>query len=198
MTDPCLENLICGKADRVLNSLDLQELVHVRLGEGGITSKGDTLDRSFIACNDRLEKRFPPIGTMHVAGSARASFQTSELIEHEERMITRATEMPVPDAFLLFSVCRAHARIHVEHDALTGSMRRNLLGPPTGEIGKRCKALRPREPVRLESTHLADRCAATLCRFAANDPASIWAHLIRVNHWSIIANTFAAYIDFAM
>src|SRR5665213_458526 len=49
MADSRLENLICGKADRVLDPLDLQELVHVRLGEGGIAPKRDTPDASLVA-----------------------------------------------------------------------------------------------------------------------------------------------------
>src|ERR1700730_12318262 len=47
----------------------------------------------------------------------RAAFQIAELVEQEQRMITGAGIMAVPDAHLLFAARRADARIHVEHDA---------------------------------------------------------------------------------
>ena len=119
MTDSRLENLICGKADRVLNPFGFQELVHIRLSEGSITSKGDSFDGSLIAGNDRLEDVFPAIGAVDVSGTKRASLQIAELIEHEERMVTRATKMPVPDAVLLITMSWAYTRIHIKHDAVT-------------------------------------------------------------------------------
>ena len=117
MTDSRLENLISRKADRVLNPFGFQELVHIRLSEGGIASKGDACRRSSVACDHRLENRFPSVGAVHVAGAERASFQVARLIEDEERMVAGAAEMPVPDAALLIAMRRAYARIHIEHDA---------------------------------------------------------------------------------
>ncbi len=119
MTDLRLENLICRKADRVFDTLSFEELVHVRLCEGGIASEGDSFHRSSVACDDRFENVFPPSGAMHVARPQRASLQIPELVEHEERMVAGATEMPVPDAALLIAMRRAYARIQIEHDALT-------------------------------------------------------------------------------
>jgi len=52
-----------------------------------------------------------------IAGTQRAAFQITELIEHEQRMIAGAGVMAVPDAHLLLAVRWAHARIHIEHDA---------------------------------------------------------------------------------
>uniref|UniRef100_E6QHB4 Uncharacterized protein n=1 Tax=mine drainage metagenome TaxID=410659 RepID=E6QHB4_9ZZZZ len=104
-----MQNLICGKADRVLDAFGFQELVHIRLREGCVATEGDTFHRSLVACNDRLENVFPPIGAMHVAGSERASLQIPELVEHEERMKAGATEMPVPHALLLLAMRWADA-----------------------------------------------------------------------------------------
>src|SRR6516225_4962089 len=56
-------------------------------------------------------------GAVDIAGMQRAAFQVTELIEHEQRVITGAGVMAVPHAILLLAVGRAHARIHVEHDA---------------------------------------------------------------------------------
>jgi hypothetical protein len=53
-----------------------------------------------------------------VAGTQSAAFQIAELVEYEERMIAGAFVMAVPHAHLLFAVRRAHARIHVEDNAL--------------------------------------------------------------------------------
>ena len=43
--------------------------------------------RLLVTCDDRLEHALPIIGTVHVAGTERASFQITELVEHEERMV---------------------------------------------------------------------------------------------------------------
>jgi hypothetical protein len=53
-----------------------------------------------------------PIPFSRLKGGPRA-----ELVEYEQRMITGAFVLAIPDAVLLFAVGRAHARIHVEHDA---------------------------------------------------------------------------------
>ena len=70
-----------------------------------------------ISRHDRLQHTVPSVGAVDVAGTKRTSFQVTELVEHEERMIAGAFVMAVPDAVLLFAVSRTDARIHVEHDA---------------------------------------------------------------------------------
>jgi hypothetical protein len=45
------------------------------------------------------------------------STQITELVEHKQRGIAGALEVPVPDAHLLLAVGRADAGIHVERDA---------------------------------------------------------------------------------
>jgi hypothetical protein len=71
-----------------------------------------------------------------VAGTKRTSFQVAELVEHEERMITGAGIVAVPDAHLLFTMGRAHARIHVEDDALRWTTTMNAINPLARKIGK--------------------------------------------------------------
>ena len=78
--------------------------------------------------------------------------------------------MAVPDAVLLFAVRRAHARIHVEHDAFRRTATMDGIDPTAGEISKSRKVLFRREPARLEAAHLARRCRCPQRRLAANNP----------------------------
>jgi hypothetical protein len=171
MADSRLENLICRKADRVVNRFSFQELVHARLREGGITSKGDACRRPSVACDHRLENRFPIVGAVDVAGAKRASLQIAILIEDEERMVAGAAEVPVPSATFLIAMRRAYARIHIKHDACGRAALRNLVDPMTGEIAESCEVFRSCQPVRFEPSHLAWRCARTFRCFATDDPA---------------------------
>ena len=79
--------------------------------------------------------------------------------------------MAVPDAHLLLAMRRAHARIHVEHDAARRPSTVHKVDPLAGQVGKSGEVLVCREPLRLEAAHLARRSRATLSRFAADDPA---------------------------
>jgi hypothetical protein len=62
-----------------------------------------------VACDDRLENRFPSVGAVHVTGTKGASFQVTILIEDEQRVLAGAAEVAVPDALLLLAMRRAHA-----------------------------------------------------------------------------------------
>jgi hypothetical protein len=75
--------------------------------------------------------------------------------------------MPVPDAHLLFAVRRAHARIHVEHDASGRTASMNAVG----EIGERGQVFFGRQPARLKAPHLARRRGTSRGRLPADDPA---------------------------
>src|SRR5271168_1193678 len=85
-------------------------------------------------------------------------------------MIACAFVMTVPNAALLFAVRRAHARIHVEHDATGRPAVMNAVDPLTGKISQRCKVLSRSEPLRLEPAHLARRSRSTMSRIAADNP----------------------------
>src|SRR5262249_59680846 len=79
--------------------------------------------------------------------------------------------MAVPDAHLLLAVGRAHARIHVEHDATGWPSAVHKVDPLAGQIGNSREVLGCREPLRLEAPHLTRRSRAALRRLAANNPA---------------------------
>ncbi len=63
--------------------------------------------------------------------------------------------MAVPHAVLLLAVRWAHARIHVEHDALRWTTTMNDIDPLAGQVGKSREVCRCREPLCLEAPHLA-------------------------------------------
>ena len=79
--------------------------------------------------------------------------------------------MAVPDAVLLFAMRRAHARIHIEHDAARRTASMNAIDPSAGKISKSGKVLFGCEPARLEAAHLARRGRATMRRLTADNPA---------------------------
>jgi len=92
---------------------------------------------------------------VHVARAQGAPLQIAELVEHEQRMITGAAEMPIVGAAFLCAVSRALARIHIEHDdpRLTPLVHR--VDPLARQIGKRGEVFRPCQPFGLEAAHLA-------------------------------------------
>jgi hypothetical protein len=59
-----------------------------------------------------------PSDTVGLAAAGAQPGLIAELVEHEQRMIAGAGVMAVPGAVLLLAVRWAHARIHIEHDAL--------------------------------------------------------------------------------
>src|SRR6516165_534110 len=79
--------------------------------------------------------------------------------------------MAGPDAHLLLAVGRAHACIHVEHDATGWPSAVHKVDPPARQVGKSSEVLGRREPLRLEAPHLTRRSRAPLRRFAADNPA---------------------------
>jgi hypothetical protein len=95
--------------------------------------------------------------TVDVAGTKRTSFQVTELVEHEERMVAGAGIVAVPDAILLFAVSRTDARIHVEHGTSRRTTTMDAVDPFAGEISERRKVPFRREPARLKAAHLARR-----------------------------------------
>jgi len=86
-----------------------------------------------------------------------APLDIAELVEHEQRVITGATEVAIVGAAFLLAVGRALARIHVEHDDPRRSPLVHLVDPLAGQIREGGKVLGPAQPVRLEPAHLAGR-----------------------------------------
>ena len=134
IADPVLEDPVGRQADRIFDPLGFQELVDLRHGERCVSA--DTQELALVACNDRLEHAVPAVGAVHVAGTQGAAFEITELVEHEQWMIAGAGVMPVPNAHLLLAMGRAHARIHVEHDASRRAVTVHKVDPLAGQIGK--------------------------------------------------------------
>jgi len=69
---------------------------------------------------------------VHVAGPQGAALKIAKLVEHEQRVITSATEMTVVGAAFLLTESRALAQTDVEHDHLWRSPLVHLVDPPAG------------------------------------------------------------------
>src|ERR1700704_334533 len=111
---------------------------------------------------------------MDVPRAQGASFQIAELVEHEERVVAGAAEMPVVGAALLLAVGRALARIHVEHDDLRLAPLVHHVDPPAGQIGKSGEVRRTGQPLSLKATHLAGRGSPTYRCSTADYPTHRW------------------------
>ena len=72
--------------------------------------------------------------------------------------------MAVPHAILLLAMGRAHARIHVEHDAAGRSAAMHKVDPLARQVGKSRKVLVCSKPLRLKAANLARRSGAPLRR----------------------------------
>src|SRR5262245_52450382 len=79
--------------------------------------------------------------------------------------------MAVPHAILLLAMGRAHARIHVEHDAAGRSAAMHKVDPLAGQVGKSRKVLVCSKPLGLKAANLARRSCTAHDGFAADDPA---------------------------
>jgi Enoyl-(Acyl carrier protein) reductase len=153
--------------------------------DGGLSRPtGTNTSLALISRHDGLEHSVPFVGAVNVAGTQSAAFQITELVEHEQRVIAGAGVMAVPDAILLLAMGRAHARIHVEHDATGRSSAVHKVDPLAGQVSKSRKVLGCRKPLRLEAAHLARRSRTILSRFAADHPAHrrIMAQALGVVH----------------
>ena len=73
---------------------------------------------------------------MDVARPQLTPFDIAELVEHEQRVIAGAAEMPVVGTAFLLTIGRALARIHVEHDGLRRTPLVHLVDPLTEQVGE--------------------------------------------------------------
>jgi hypothetical protein len=87
-TDFGLQDAVGGQTDRIFDPLGFEELVDFRIRKAGVGAKIKARDFATIPRHDGLQHRVPPIGAMDVPRTQRASFQITELIEQEQRMIT--------------------------------------------------------------------------------------------------------------
>jgi len=98
VADPVLQDAVRRKPDRVFDPFGFKICVDIRIGEAGIGAEIDARDLAAIARHDGIKHTLPAIGAVDVAGTKRAALQIAELIEHEQRMITGAVVVTVPDA----------------------------------------------------------------------------------------------------
>src|SRR3954467_14781893 len=134
MSNPALENRIGGQADHVPVVLRLQELIDLRRGKTRIGAEVAPLHRGPVAGDNGLQHLAPALGTVHVAGTKRTPLQVTELIEHEQWVITGAAEVPVVGAPFLHTKGRADAGVHVEHNPLHWAAGVNPVDPAPGQI----------------------------------------------------------------
>jgi hypothetical protein len=170
MGDLRLEHLIGGQANRVLEALRLQVLVHIREREGCITAQQSAKVLATIPRHHRVEHFAPAVRAVDVARSERAPFEITVLVEHEERVIAGAREVPVVGRAFLGAVRRAHAAVDVEHERRPGASSLRAVDPAPREIGQRGQVRRRGHRARLEATHLARRRRLVRHRAAADDP----------------------------
>jgi len=93
-----------GKADRVQETLGFQIYVYLRRGEGGVAAEVAPQLPTLVANDNRLQHAFPVIGTLHVAGTQRASFQIAKLVKEEKGMIAGVSEVFVVGRAFLVAV----------------------------------------------------------------------------------------------
>jgi hypothetical protein len=108
---------------------------------------------------------------VHVAASQNAPLDIAELVEYEQRVIAGAAEMAVVGAAFLVAISRTFARIHVEDDGLRRSLPVHVVEPLARQIDESGKVLRPAQPLRLKTPHLASRRGRADDRPVADHPA---------------------------
>src|ERR1017187_1132167 len=86
-------------------------------------------------------------------------------------MITGAGEVAVVGGAFLIAIGLAHARVHVEHNAVQWTVAVHPVNPSPGEIGERDKVLIVRKPLGLEASHLAGGGCLLRCGVTADNPA---------------------------
>ncbi len=123
-----------------------------------------------MARHDPLQDGAPPIGAVNVAAAQSAALQFAEQIEREERVKLGAFIMAVPDAHLVFAVCRADAPIRIKRDASRRTDTVNMVDPSARRIGQRRQVLFGHQPARLEMPHLTRQHRVSGGRLPADAP----------------------------
>src|SRR5262249_32780961 len=95
-----------------------------------------TLHPPAIARHDWLQEFTPALRAVHVARPKGASLQVALLVEHKERVVAGALEVPVVRRPFLLAVGLAHAAVHVEHDGCSPAAVAGAIDPLPRQIGK--------------------------------------------------------------
>ena len=87
--------------------LGFQEVVYAGGGEGRIGAEIAFELLVPVSDDDRLKHQTPILGAVNVARAQKAPFEIAELVEAEQRVVTRAAEMTIVGRAFLFAVGRA-------------------------------------------------------------------------------------------
>jgi hypothetical protein len=101
----------------------------------------------------------------------RASLQITVLVEHEQRMVAGAREVPVVGRALLRAVGRAHAAVDIEHQRCSRPSCLDAVDPVPGQVGECSEVPLLGHRARLEAAHLA-RGRGLLCHGTPTDDPS--------------------------
>ena len=109
-----MQHFVARQPYGVEDSPLLQVLIDVRLGECGIGPKVPAHPCRPVARQDRIQYITPPVRAMYVPRTEHRALAVTELVEHEQRVIARATKVTVVRCSLLFSMYRALRTVHVQ------------------------------------------------------------------------------------
>ena len=79
------------------------------VSKGRVAAKIQALHNPLVADDHRLQHRAPALSAVHVARTQRTPLQIAEFVEHEQRVITGAAEVPIVGAAFLLAIGRALA-----------------------------------------------------------------------------------------
>ena len=144
------------------------------LGERRIGAEVEIDAPLAVAGDHRLQHQAPVLGAMDVAGPEPAALQIAELVEHEQRVVTGAAEVTVPDRAFLLAVGRALGTVHVEDDAVGRLAFVHAVDPSARQIRQGLQVGVGRQPLGLEAAHLAARSGRTIETLTADDRPHGW------------------------
>jgi hypothetical protein len=104
-----------------------------------------------------------------VTCSQEAALQVAELIEHEQRMVARASEVTIVGRAFLIAMGRALGAVHVEDDVAGRLAVMDLVDPGTRQICEGIQVGLAHQPRGLEAAHLAARSCRTIEPLTADD-----------------------------
>jgi hypothetical protein len=169
MADVALQHLVRRQADRVPNAFGLQHIVDLGLRERRVGTEVEVDAPLAVAGDHRLQDQAPVLCAVGVAGPQEATLQVAELVEQEQRMVTGAAEMTVPDRAFLLAMGRALGTVHVEDDRAGRLASVHPVDPDARQIRQGRQVGVPRQPLGLEAPHLAARRGRTIETLTADD-----------------------------
>ena len=164
-----MQDLIGRQPDRVADAFGLQQLVDLRLGERRVGAEVQIDAALAVAGHNRLQDQAPVLGAVHVARPEPAALQVAELVEHEQRMVAGTAEVAIVGRAFLLAVGRALGAVHVEDDGAGRLAFVDAADPSARQIRERLQVGVRRQPLGLETPHLAARGGRTIEPLPAND-----------------------------